>query len=131
MTLKEGKPWTNQVEEFSTASIDVFYDSYAVTEKHMLFVPKEDERVLVDQALIYARKVGDLLVQRGECDGYNLGINIGEAAGQTLAWTHVHLIPRRNGDMEDPTGGVRHCIPDRGNYRTSEHYQDVRTKLGA
>jgi len=96
----------------------------------MLFVPKEDTRVLVDQTLIYARKVGDLLIARGECDGYNIGINIGEAAGPTVPWTHIHLIPRRKGDMEDPTGGVRHCIPDKGNYRTSNHYISVRERLG-
>ena len=44
-------------------------------------------------------------------------MNYGKAAGQTVPWPHVHLIPRRNGDMEDPTGGVRHVIPEKGNYK--------------
>ena len=50
-------------------------------------------------------------------DGYIIGINIGEAAGQTVFHLHVHVIPRYRGDMVDPTGGVRHVIPERGNYR--------------
>jgi len=56
-------------------------------------------------------------VHAGEWDGFNVGLNYGPAAGQTVSWPHVHLIPRRKGDMEDPTGGVRHVIPERGNYR--------------
>jgi superfamily II DNA or RNA helicase/diadenosine tetraphosphate (Ap4A) HIT family hydrolase len=49
-------------------------------------------------------------------DGYNVGFNAGEAAGQTVAHLHVHVIPRYRGDMDDPRGGVRHVIPSRGNY---------------
>jgi len=49
--------------------------------------------------------------------GYNVGINCGEAAGQTVMHCHVHLIPRYDGDMEDPRGGVRGCIPERMNYK--------------
>jgi diadenosine tetraphosphate (Ap4A) HIT family hydrolase len=56
-------------------------------------------------------------VQDGEWDGVNVGLNYGPAAGQTVEWPHVHLIPRRNGDMKDPTGGVRHVIPEKGNYK--------------
>jgi diadenosine tetraphosphate (Ap4A) HIT family hydrolase len=48
--------------------------------------------------------------------GYNLGVNVGEAAGQTVMHLHLHLIPRYRGDMDDPRGGVRHVIPSRGNY---------------
>jgi ATP adenylyltransferase len=50
-------------------------------------------------------------------DGYNIGLNIGEAAGQTVFHLHIHVIPRFRGDMADPAGGVRHVIPERGNYR--------------
>jgi diadenosine tetraphosphate (Ap4A) HIT family hydrolase len=56
-------------------------------------------------------------VEAGNWDGFNVGFNYGKAAGQTVDWPHVHVIPRRNGDMEDPTGGVRHVIPEKGNYR--------------
>jgi len=48
--------------------------------------------------------------------GYNLGVNVGEAAGQTIAHVHVHVIPRYHGDVPDPRGGVRWVIPDRANY---------------
>jgi len=50
-------------------------------------------------------------------DGYNLGVNIGEVAGQTVPHLHVHLIPRFAGDVDDPTGGVRLVIPELGNYQ--------------
>ena len=49
--------------------------------------------------------------------GYNIGINVGEAAGQTVGHLHVHLIPRFEGDVDDPRGGVRFVIPERGNYK--------------
>jgi diadenosine tetraphosphate (Ap4A) HIT family hydrolase len=53
--------------------------------------------------------------------GYNIGINVGEAAGQTVMHLHVHVIPRFAGDVDDPAGGVRFVIPGRGNYRRPGH----------
>ncbi len=64
-----------------------------------------------------AMRYGLTQVRNGVWDGFNIGMNIGKAAGQTVSWPHVHLIPRREGDMEDPTGGVRHVIPEKGNYK--------------
>ena len=49
-------------------------------------------------------------------DNLNVGMNAGESAGQTIFHCHVHLIPRRTGDMEKPRGGVRHVIPEKGSY---------------
>ncbi len=49
-------------------------------------------------------------------DGYNVGFNSGGAAGQIVPHVHIHVIPRYLGDMPDPRGGVRHVIPDKGNY---------------
>jgi diadenosine tetraphosphate (Ap4A) HIT family hydrolase len=49
-------------------------------------------------------------------DGFNIGLNVGPAAGQTVMHAHVHVIPRFQGDVADPRGGVRHCIPGRGFY---------------
>jgi diadenosine tetraphosphate (Ap4A) HIT family hydrolase len=57
------------------------------------------------------------MVAAGECNGFNIGMNWGVAAGQTVMYPHVHLIPRRTGDVEDPVGGVRNTIPGRGNYK--------------
>jgi len=48
--------------------------------------------------------------------GFNVGFNVGREAGQTIDHVHIHIIPRYAGDMEDPTGGVRHVIPERGKY---------------
>jgi diadenosine tetraphosphate (Ap4A) HIT family hydrolase len=58
-----------------------------------------------------------LNARRRTPNGYNIGINVGEAAGQTVMHLHVHVIPRYLGDVEDPTGGVRGVIPGKANYR--------------
>jgi len=49
-------------------------------------------------------------------DGFNIGMNCGESAGQTIFHCHVHLIPRRLGDVKNPRGGIRHVIPEKGYY---------------
>jgi hypothetical protein len=54
-------------------------------------------------------------------EAFNIGINVGEAAGQTVFHLHVHLIPRYRGDVPDPRGGVRHVIPGKGRYPTQTH----------
>ena len=64
-----------------------------------------------------ALKIANDNVQRGIITGYNIGLNMGESAGQTCMYPHVHLIPRKDGDCEDPTGGVRNVIPGKGNYK--------------
>lgn len=108
-------PWDNLVEE--DFHVKVFADKYPVTEGHHLFVPKYNTiHVLVD-AFESAVFDGMRMVENGECDGFNIGFNYGKSAGQTVSWPHIHLIPRRTGDMEDPTGGVRHVIPEKGNYK--------------
>lgn len=108
-------PWDSLVEE--DYHVKVFSDKYPVTEGHLLFVPKYNTVAVLMDCFESAVKDGIARVQKGEWDGFNVGFNYGEAAGQTVEWPHVHLIPRRKGDMEDPTGGVRHVIPERGNYR--------------
>jgi len=57
-----------------------------------------------------------MLDKRFHPDAYNVGINDGKAAGQTVFHLHVHIIPRYPGDVSDPTGGVRNVIPEKGNY---------------
>ena len=108
-------PWDNVVEE--DYHVKVFLDKYPVTEGHVLFVPKYNTVAVLMDAFEDAVRDGMARVQSGEWDGFNVGFNYGKAAGQTVGWPHVHLIPRRIGDMEDPTGGVRHVIPEKGNYR--------------
>jgi diadenosine tetraphosphate (Ap4A) HIT family hydrolase len=58
--------------------------------------------------------------------GYNVGVNVGAAAGQTVGHVHVHVIPRYAGDVDDPSGGVRFVIPARGNYRRPGHIPTVK-----
>ncbi len=114
--IEESKaPWTELVEE--DYHVKVFRDIYPVTEGHLLFVPKFNTVAVLMDCFEGAVKDGIQRVQNREWDGFNVGLNYGKAAGQTVPWPHVHLIPRRNGDMEDPTGGVRHVIPEQGNYK--------------
>ncbi len=108
-------PWDNLVEE--DFHVKVFADKYPVTEGHLLFVPKYNTVHVLMDCFHDAVQDGINRVKNGEWDGFNVGFNYGPAAGQTVEWPHVHLIPRRKGDMEDPTGGVRHVIPEKGNYR--------------
>lgn len=108
-------PWTELVEE--DYHVQVFLDKYPVTEGHLLFVPKYNTVSVLMDCFEGAVRDGIQRVAEGEWDGFNVGFNYGSAAGQTVPWPHVHLIPRRKGDMEDPTGGVRHVIPEKGNYR--------------
>ena len=67
--------------------------------------------------LFEAHKFGYDGIQSERWDAFNVGQNCGEFAGQTVMYPHVHMIPRRKGDMEDPRGGVRHVIPEKGNYK--------------
>ncbi|MFW6016111.1 MAG: HIT family protein [bacterium] len=97
------------------------YDKYPVSTGHMLILPKfHDEKyfatclrsilwAMVDRCKLY-------LDAKYSPDGYNVGINIGEAAGQTVEHMHIHLIPRYEGDVDNPAGGVRGVIPERQKY---------------
>jgi diadenosine tetraphosphate (Ap4A) HIT family hydrolase len=111
-------PWDDMVEE--DYHVKVFAGKYPVTEGHMLFVPKYNTVSVLMDCFEQAVNDGIKRVREGEWDGFNVGFNYGPAAGQTVEWPHVHLIPRRKGDMEDPTGGVRHVIPEKGNYRKTK-----------
>jgi diadenosine tetraphosphate (Ap4A) HIT family hydrolase len=119
-TLSDAKaegvaPWDDLVEE--DFHVAVFKDRYPVTEGHLLFVPQYDADGIIADAFRDALRKGREMMANNECDGFNIGINVGKAAGQTVMYPHVHLIPRRNGDMADPRGGVRHVIPEKGNYK--------------
>ena len=101
------------------------YDSYPVSPGHVLVitrrvVPTFFECTAAEQVALMelVGEVKALLDERLEPrpDGYNVGFNAGAAAGQTVPHVHVHVIPRYAGDMSDPRGGVRHVIPEKGNY---------------
>jgi diadenosine tetraphosphate (Ap4A) HIT family hydrolase len=115
-------PWTDTVQE--DFHVVVYRDKYPVTEGHLLFVPKYSTTHILSEAFNDAFRYGREKVQKGEWDGFNIGLNYGESAGQTVPWPHIHLIPRRKGDVEDPVGGVRNTIPGKGNYRSLSYKQD-------
>jgi diadenosine tetraphosphate (Ap4A) HIT family hydrolase len=108
-------PWTELVEE--DFHVKVFRDLYPCTPGHLLFVPKYNTVGVLMDAMEDAVRYGQAQVEQGEWNGFNIGLNYGTAAGQTVSWPHVHLIPRRTGDVEDPVGGVRNTIPGKGNYK--------------
>lgn len=108
-------PWTEI--EYRTKDFWVFKDAYAVTEGHLLFVPTYEKFDNLMECYKAAYKFGVNGILSEKWDAFNVGQNCGEAAGQTVMYPHVHMIPRRKGDMEDPRGGVRHVIPEKGNYR--------------
>ena len=112
-------PWDQQVDDLSDYHVAVFKDRYPVTPGHLLFVPVYNTHHVINDAFETALQYGEKMVQLGECDGYNIGFNSGTAAGQTVMYPHVHLIPRRSGDCEDPVGGVRGVIPGQANYKQS------------
>jgi diadenosine tetraphosphate (Ap4A) HIT family hydrolase len=107
-------PWTDVVQE--DFHVIVYRDKYPVSRGHLLFVPKYNTTHILSEAFNDAFRHGRAMVKSGEWDGFNIGLNYGKAAGQTVEWPHIHLIPRFEGDVEDPVGGVRNIIPGKGNY---------------
>lgn len=110
-------PW-KQIE-FRTKHFWVFADKYPVTEGHLLFVPTFEKADSLYECYRAAYKFGFDGVSSEKWQGFNIGQNCGQVAGQTVMYPHVHMIPRRTGDMADPRGGVRHVIPSKGNYSVS------------
>ena len=102
----------------------VIYDRFPVSPGHMLIIPyrhinsleelynseKESFFEILDNTKI-------LLDSIYKPDGYNIGINLGKEAGQTIMHMHIHVIPRYKGDIENPEGGIRGVIPNKQNYR--------------
>lgn len=113
----EGRaPWTDV--ELDTRDFVVFRDKYPVTDGHLLVVPKTNNQEELLKCFKFAVAVGNQNVEaENNITGYNIGLNIGSSAGQTCMYPHVHLIFRRDGDCEDPVGGVRNVIPGKGNYK--------------
>jgi diadenosine tetraphosphate (Ap4A) HIT family hydrolase len=102
-------------------------DHFPVSNGHTLIIPKRhvisafeltnEEHSAVWAACLEAKAQ---LHEELTPDGYNVGFNIGEAAGQTVMHVHLHLIPRYCGDMEVPRGGIRHCVAGKGYYEVEE-----------
>jgi mutator protein MutT len=100
-----------------------FYDAFPLSKGHALVVPLMPVISLAElepeiQAEVWetVRQTRELLEEQYAPDGFNIGVNDGKAAGQTVPHAHVHVIPRYEGDVADPRGGIRWVIPDRAAY---------------
>ena len=99
-------------------------DNYPVTELHTLVIPKRHATTFFDLFEPERRAINQLLdglwveimKKDASVSGFNIGMNSGDTAGQTISHAHVHLIPRRRGDVQDPRGGVRGVIPGKATY---------------
>ncbi|MBN8605241.1 MAG: DEAD/DEAH box helicase family protein, partial [Planctomycetes bacterium] len=108
---------------FGNSLVVALWDGFPVSPGHLLIVPKrhvatwfeahEEEQREIWQAI---EKGKEAICQLYQPDGFNIGINVGEAAGQTVPHLHLHIIPRYQGDVPDPRGGVRYVIPHKANY---------------
>lgn len=106
-----------------TATIYAIYDKFPVNQGHALIIPKRHianyfELSIKEQYayLLVLNKVKEIVTKRFQPDGFNIGVNIGEHAGQTIPHVHIHLIPRYQGDVANPRGGVRGVIPSKKDY---------------
>jgi diadenosine tetraphosphate (Ap4A) HIT family hydrolase len=99
------------------------YDRYPVSPGHVLVIPKrhfsdifeatpDELRALAEMT----KRVKEFTDEEYDPDGYNIGINRGRTAGQSIAHLHIHFIPRYSGDRRDPTGGIRGVIPNKRKY---------------
>lgn len=116
-----------EIPEESVLYRDQFFfiikDKYPVSPGHLLIISCErresyfdlmqEEKLHLPKAIDTAKK---LIEKEYKPEGYNIGMNCGEVAGQTVMHFHCHLIPRYKGDMEDPRGGVRHSVVGKGYY---------------
>ena len=104
------------------------YDSYPVTEYHCLIIPKRhikdyfdlsnEELVACNDLIQIVKK--EIIKKDPSVKGFNLGTNIGKVSGQSILHCHLHLIPRREGDVNNPQGGVRSVIPNKQHYKRNK-----------
>jgi diadenosine tetraphosphate (Ap4A) HIT family hydrolase len=101
------------------------YDSFPVSEGHCLIIPKRhvkdyfdlsDEEILACNDLIKEIK-NEIIEKDNSVKGFNIGSNAGKISGQSILHCHIHLIPRRAGDVENPQGGIRSVIPSKQHYK--------------
>ena len=118
---KSGSAYENELAYAS-------YDSYPVTEHHCLIIPKRhikdyfdlsnDELVACNDLIQIIKK--EITKKDPSVKGFNLGTNIGKVSGQSILHCHLHLIPRREGDVDNPQGGVRSVIPNKQHYKRNK-----------
>jgi diadenosine tetraphosphate (Ap4A) HIT family hydrolase len=100
-----------------------FFDAFPISEGHTLVIPRRHVRSIYDlppteQASLWemVAQARDDLIGRFGSEAFNIGVNDGLEAGQTIPHAHIHIIPRRPGDVADPRGGIRWVIPEKAAY---------------
>ncbi|MEU5068828.1 HIT family protein [Streptomyces virginiae] len=115
---KQNQPDLNQIMS-ENKTFYARYDNFPATEGHVEIVPKRHVESFFDlttkevkDAYGLILSVKKTLSDKHDPDGYTIGINEGRAAGRTIDHLHIHLIPRRFGDVQDPRGGIRRAVPN-------------------
>ena len=125
--MEEECPFCNIGEHvevlFKADTAMAILDSFPISPGHTLVIPKRHIPDYFDLTVEEQNELWQLvnrckviLQDRFHPDGFNIGINVGEMAGQSIFHVHIHLIPRYEGDVKNPKGGVRHIIPGKGYY---------------
>ena len=124
--LKEDCPFCTDLNDrqfLQTEGVLGIWDAFPISPGHALLIPYRhvatwfDATIEEQQALLSAINSAKTAIElEHKPDGYNIGINSGEAAGQTVQHLHVHVIPRYEGDVDDPRGGIRHVLPEKAAY---------------
>ena len=102
------------------------YDTYPVSDYHCLIIPKRHVRdyfELTNEELIACNDLvkivkEEIINKDSSVKAFNIGVNVGKISGQSIMHCHIHLIPRREGDVENPQGGVRSVIPKKQHYKS-------------
>ena len=111
--------WVRQGRALETlGTMAAFTDGYPVTEGHLLILPRRHisdgfamtDQEVIDSTVLIRKLSGQIRKNDPSVSGFNIGMNIGQAAGQSVWHAHIHLIPRRHGDSGDPKGGIRGVI---------------------
>ncbi len=104
-------------------NVHAIFDKFPVSKGHSLIIPKKHvsdyfqlNRSEQSECWLMVNNIKQILDNKFNPDGYNIGINIMESAGQTVPHVHIHVIPRYKGDVKEPRGGVRGVIPAQQNY---------------
>ena len=116
-------PFLNIEKIIENENAFAIYDAFPVSKGHVLVIPKRVIAEIFDlndeeysSCFNLVKEVKKILEEKFKPDGFNIGINNGEKAGQTIFHAHIHVIPRYSGDVDNPRGGIRHVIPGKGDY---------------
>ena len=110
----------NDTPIFENEYTGVFKDKYPCVKGHTLVIPKKDSPEFIGESYKLAYYCGKEWIKEGKMAGFNVGMNIGNCAGQTITWPHIHFIPRHKGDSAK-IGGMRYAHPDADHF---EYYSE-------